>query len=619
MNSRVSRISGIGAAALCAALTAVPASAQLLTPGGAAAIGACLHLNTFVACPPGLPPGSFSLIFLPGGTNWQSSTGGTAFVPLMMFPPFVPPAVPTPTPPPVTPTPTPTPMPVPPVTSTPPPPVTAPPTPPAVVGGGVRISENQTPTPRDRIFFFHESFPASGLSPTTSPTTTPPTIRPEQAFIPVPVVGSAPDGSDALFGAGTQNFNGPGRNDIAIALADDVVPGPPPRQAAEFSLDIGTQQMLEDHVPGFGSPPPAAQLPQVIDGLFVVTGPADALPSLEPFSVSGVYNDRQGIGFQDLLIDGPSPPPGQAPEPFFITLPGSLGFEPVRGAGPEIGGSIIAGNTAGTPPTLGDFDGDGSVGAADYVIWRETQGSSTDLRADASGDGVVDAADYDLWRSHFGTSNGAPGNAATAQGGGVFVQDGRVALADTAVQGNTAGAGAGAGDSGPPGIGNSTIFGNTPGASPPPGEGGGVFVGSGSSLPNSTISGNTAGSGGGIFNDGKVTLSNSTISGNTAGSGGGETAQQDEGAAFVKKQAASIVRRLTTGTPEERARAQENLDTFANDEVKAAVKAGLEQHRADSASRSLRSARAQTDAAHSSTPSADGFRLRPKPAASPPR
>lgn len=47
----------------------------------------------------------------------------------------------------------------------------------------------------------------------------------------------------------------------------------------------------------------------------------------------------------------------------------------------------------------GDFNGDGAVDAADYTVWRDTNGSTTDLRADANGDGVVDQADYDLWKS----------------------------------------------------------------------------------------------------------------------------------------------------------------------------------------------------------------------------
>jgi hypothetical protein len=51
---------------------------------------------------------------------------------------------------------------------------------------------------------------------------------------------------------------------------------------------------------------------------------------------------------------------------------------------------------------VGDYNLDGTVDAADYVVWRSTQGSTTDLRADGNGDGRVDQADHDLWKAHLG-------------------------------------------------------------------------------------------------------------------------------------------------------------------------------------------------------------------------
>jgi endo-1,4-beta-xylanase len=52
----------------------------------------------------------------------------------------------------------------------------------------------------------------------------------------------------------------------------------------------------------------------------------------------------------------------------------------------------------------GDFSGNGVVDTADYIVWRKTVDSTTDLRADANGDGVVNDADFGVWRSFFGTS-----------------------------------------------------------------------------------------------------------------------------------------------------------------------------------------------------------------------
>jgi GH35 family endo-1,4-beta-xylanase len=52
----------------------------------------------------------------------------------------------------------------------------------------------------------------------------------------------------------------------------------------------------------------------------------------------------------------------------------------------------------------GDYDGNGLVDAADYVVWRDTLGSSVDFRADGNGDRLIDQNDYAIWKSTFGTS-----------------------------------------------------------------------------------------------------------------------------------------------------------------------------------------------------------------------
>jgi hypothetical protein len=54
-----------------------------------------------------------------------------------------------------------------------------------------------------------------------------------------------------------------------------------------------------------------------------------------------------------------------------------------------------------------DYNGNGAVDAADYVLWRETLGSTTLLDADGNTNGVIDAGDYDVWRANFGTVFGA--------------------------------------------------------------------------------------------------------------------------------------------------------------------------------------------------------------------
>ena len=53
----------------------------------------------------------------------------------------------------------------------------------------------------------------------------------------------------------------------------------------------------------------------------------------------------------------------------------------------------------------GDYNGDQQVNAADYVVWRNSEGESgIALTADGSGNGTVDAADYLMWIRNFGTA-----------------------------------------------------------------------------------------------------------------------------------------------------------------------------------------------------------------------
>jgi hypothetical protein len=59
-------------------------------------------------------------------------------------------------------------------------------------------------------------------------------------------------------------------------------------------------------------------------------------------------------------------------------------------------------------PLSGDYNGDSTVDAADYTVWRDALGTSI-AAADGDGDGMVDHDDYVIWKWSFGNS---------AEGGG---------------------------------------------------------------------------------------------------------------------------------------------------------------------------------------------------------
>lgn len=68
------------------------------------------------------------------------------------------------------------------------------------------------------------------------------------------------------------------------------------------------------------------------------------------------------------------------------------------------GGTIMDANLANVTRIIernlapGDYNFDGVVNNADYLVWKNSFGSTTAAEADGNGDGVVNVADYTVWR-----------------------------------------------------------------------------------------------------------------------------------------------------------------------------------------------------------------------------
>jgi peptidyl-prolyl cis-trans isomerase A (cyclophilin A) len=70
-------------------------------------------------------------------------------------------------------------------------------------------------------------------------------------------------------------------------------------------------------------------------------------------------------------------------------------------------GEVVINRAIRIPLVSGDYNFSGSVTTADYTIWRNSLGSTTNLAADGNGNGVVDAGDYVVYRKKFGASAGS--------------------------------------------------------------------------------------------------------------------------------------------------------------------------------------------------------------------
>jgi hypothetical protein len=67
---------------------------------------------------------------------------------------------------------------------------------------------------------------------------------------------------------------------------------------------------------------------------------------------------------------------------------------------------------------LGDYNGNGVVDAADYVVWRDNPAS---LQNEGASPGVVNQADYDFWRSRFGATAGSGTLATVPEPGAILL------------------------------------------------------------------------------------------------------------------------------------------------------------------------------------------------------
>ncbi|TWT97645.1 hypothetical protein Pla108_17970 [Botrimarina colliarenosi] len=73
------------------------------------------------------------------------------------------------------------------------------------------------------------------------------------------------------------------------------------------------------------------------------------------------------------------------------------------------------------PLAAGDFNFDGSVDAADYTVWRDSVGTTSNMAADADLDGDVDVVDRLLWATNYGAGFGVATTRSVPEPGGLIL------------------------------------------------------------------------------------------------------------------------------------------------------------------------------------------------------
>jgi autotransporter-associated beta strand protein len=110
------------------------------------------------------------------------------------------------------------------------------------------------------------------------------------------------------------------------------------------------------------------------------------------------------------LIDYAGTITGTVDNLLFGSVPGGFSFDLVDT------GSLINLLVSPAPMNDADFNGDGIVSGADYVVWRKFKGATgtgTQGTGDANGDTNVNVTDYNIWKQTYGMpspgSGGGPG------------------------------------------------------------------------------------------------------------------------------------------------------------------------------------------------------------------
>jgi hypothetical protein len=106
---------------------------------------------------------------------------------------------------------------------------------------------------------------------------------------------------------------------------------------------------------------------------------AGSFPNLNPFVISSGFHG--GINTLDFIVNEPDEGDGLRVRNLSLTSDLSAGI-------------------------AGDYNNNGVVDAADYVVWRKNDGSTNTLPNDLIG-GTIGTAQYNQWRTHFGQTTGS--------------------------------------------------------------------------------------------------------------------------------------------------------------------------------------------------------------------
>ncbi len=121
-----------------------------------------------------------------------------------------------------------------------------------------------------------------------------------------------------------------------------------------------------------------------------------------------VTSDDDGGGEKLSLIEGIVPPSGSLT--LAVTGFGDLDFQGYHSRTGAYGLDV----TQVVETTIGDYNEDGVVDAADYTVWSDNVGGTTLANRDPGNTGVIGEDDFVSWKTHYGETAGSGSLAAGA-------------------------------------------------------------------------------------------------------------------------------------------------------------------------------------------------------------
>jgi hypothetical protein len=121
-------------------------------------------------------------------------------------------------------------------------------------------------------------------------------------------------------------------------------------------------------------------------------------------SIAGKSDTLSGTGTLSSLVQGT-----QTTETLSLPVDSTFVLQPdtMTTVNLTLTGQLVATSTFATP-LPGDYNQNGVVDAADYVVWRKQSGSDTSLPNDDTPG--VGSDDFTRWRAHFGQANSGSGS-----------------------------------------------------------------------------------------------------------------------------------------------------------------------------------------------------------------